>query len=69
MDYAVTVMCPCGYLNQFQDMSPDILRVFQRSAQEKCQRCYKPLDVDSAHVESWQEPRSHDPFDNRTGGL
>jgi len=69
MDNVVTVMCPCGHLNQFQGVPPASLHAFQCSAPESCGRCCKPLDMEGAYIEPWHEPRSHDPFDYRTGSL
>jgi len=69
MDDVVTFVCPCGHVNQFEGVPPASLHAFQCSAQENCRRCYKPLDMEGAYIEPWQEPRSHDPFDDRTGGL
>jgi len=65
MDDVVTVMCPCGHLNQFQGVAPASLHFFRCSTQENCRRCCKPLDMEGAYIERGQEPRSHELFHAR----
>jgi len=64
MDDVVTVICTCGHLNQFEGVSAESLHFFQRSTQENCQKCYKPLDMEGAYIDR-QETRRHEPFEAR----
>ena len=68
MDDVVTVMCPCGQVNQFQGVSAESLHIFQCSMPENCRKCYKPLDMEGAYIER-QETPSHEAFAARTGKL